>query len=50
MHETVDLLRNTASVAVWMAFNEGRGQFGGEVARCELAGLDPTRSVNHASG
>lgn len=47
---TVELLRNTACVAVWTPFNEGWGQFeANEVAR-EVAQLDPTRQVNHVSG
>lgn len=47
---TVGHLRNVASLAVWVAFNEGWGQFdAADIAR-ELASLDPTRSVDHASG
>jgi hypothetical protein len=35
---------------VWVPFNEGWGQFdAADVAR-ELAALDPTRSIDHASG
>ena len=50
LRESVELLRNTASVAVWTAFNEGWGQFRANAAAREIAGLDPTRSVNHVSG
>ena len=50
LHETVGLLRNTACVAVWTAFNEGWGQFGANAAAREIARLDPTRTVNHVSG
>ncbi|NBE80088.1 glycoside hydrolase family 2 protein [Micromonospora rubida] len=48
--ETVEHLRNVVSIAVWVPFNEGWGQFdAAEVAR-EVAALDPTRTVDHASG
>ena len=47
---TVGLLYNAVSVAVWVPFNEGWGQFD----TCRIAGavkaLDPTRLVDHASG
>ena len=50
VRETVALLRNVASIAVWTAYNEGWGQFdAGPVAR-ELADLDPSRQVNQVSG
>ena len=50
MRETVEHLRNVVSLAVWVPFNEGWGQFdAAEVAR-EVAALDPTRTVDHASG
>ncbi|MEO7352357.1 MAG: sugar-binding domain-containing protein [Marmoricola sp.] len=50
VRETVELLRNVVSLAVWTPFNEGWGQFdASEVAR-EVADLDPTRQVNHVSG
>nr|WP_237688435.1 sugar-binding domain-containing protein [Arthrobacter jiangjiafuii] len=47
---TVDLLRNAASIAVWVPFNEGWGQFDANAAADLLRGLDPTRSIDHASG
>lgn len=48
--ETVEHLRNVVSIAVWVPFNEGWGQFdAADVAR-EVAALDPTRTVDHASG
>jgi hypothetical protein len=50
VRETVELLRNVVSLAVWTPFNEGWGQFdAGAVAR-DVAALDPTRQVNHVSG
>ena len=50
LRATVELLRGVTSLAVWVPFNEGWGQFdAADVAR-ELAELDPTRSVDHASG
>ncbi|MEU9507253.1 sugar-binding domain-containing protein [Micromonospora sp. NPDC048170] len=50
VRETVEHLRNVVSIAVWVPFNEGWGQFdAAEVAR-EVAALDPTRTVDHASG
>jgi beta-galactosidase/beta-glucuronidase len=50
LRETVELLQNVASIAVWTPFNEGWGQFGANAASREVAQLDPTRSVNHVSG
>ena len=50
LRETVELLRNVASIAVWTPFNEGWGQFGANAAAREITRLDPTRSVNHVSG
>ncbi|MDK1360272.1 glycoside hydrolase family 2 [Arthrobacter sp. zg-Y1219] len=47
---TVDLLRNCTSIAVWVPFNEGWGQFDANAATQLLRGLDPTRSIDHASG
>lgn len=47
---SVELLRNVVSLAVWTPFNEGWGQFDANALARELAVLDPTRQVNHASG
>ncbi len=47
---TVEHLRNVTSLAVWVPFNEGWGQFDAADVAAELAALDPTRSVDHASG
>ncbi len=48
--ETVVLLRNVVSLAVWTPFNEGWGQFDANAVAREVAALDPTRQVNHVSG
>ena len=50
MRRTVDLLRNVVSIAVWVPFNEGWGQFDALDIADELRRLDPTRSIDHASG
>ncbi|MFG1945790.1 glycoside hydrolase family 2 protein [Nonomuraea sp. NPDC048826] len=50
LRETVELLRNVVSIAVWVPFNEGWGQFDAARVAAEVAALDPTRTVDHASG
>ena len=50
LHDTVDLLYNTPSLAVWVPFNEGWGQFDSLLATQTLWDEDPTRLVDHASG
>ncbi|MDE7261367.1 MAG: MFS transporter [Oscillospiraceae bacterium] len=47
---TVDHLYNVPSLAVWVPFNEGWGQFDSLRATQLLWDLDPTRLVDHASG
>ena len=47
---TVLLLRSVPSVAVWVPFNEGWGQFDSIAATERIRALDPTRLVDHASG
>ena len=47
---TIELLRNVVSLAVWTPFNEAWGQFDANAVAREVAGLDPTRQVNHVSG
>ncbi|MCX7521813.1 glycoside hydrolase family 2 [Microbacterium sp. STN6] len=47
---TVELLRNTPSVVVWVPFNEGWGQFDALDATRRIRSLDPDRLVDHASG
>ena len=50
LRRTVTLLRNVVSLTVWVPFNEGWGQFDAAATARELADLDPTRLVDHASG
>ncbi|MCC3283865.1 glycoside hydrolase family 2 protein [Arthrobacter caoxuetaonis] len=50
MRETVDLLRSVPSIALWVPFNEGWGQFDAAAVAAELRALDPTRCIDHASG
>lgn len=50
LDRTVSLLRSVPSVAVWVAFNEGWGQFDAVAAAERIRRLDPTRPVDHASG
>jgi hypothetical protein len=46
----VELLRSSPSVAAWVPFNEGWGQFDAARIARGLSVLDPTRIVDHASG
>ncbi len=50
LHDTVELLYNVPSLAVWVPFNEGWGQFDSLLATQLLWEQDPTRLVDHASG
>lgn len=50
LRETVSLLYSVPSLAVWVPFNEGWGQFDSLAATQLLWDLDPTRLVDHASG
>jgi beta-galactosidase/beta-glucuronidase len=50
VRETVDLLRNVVSIAVWTPYNEGWGQFDASSVAREVGRLDPSRVVNHVSG
>ncbi|GAA2733448.1 glycoside hydrolase family 2 protein [Actinocorallia aurantiaca] len=50
LRATVEHLRNVVGLAVWVPFNEGWGQFDAVRIAAELAELDPTRTVDHASG
>lgn len=47
---TIEHLRNVVSIAVWVPFNEGWGQFDTADVAKEVAALDPTRTIDHASG
>lgn len=48
--ETVRLLYNSTSIALWTVFNEGWGQFDAAAAAERVRRLDPTRHIDHASG
>lgn len=50
MKETIQLLKNHPSIAVWVIFNEGWGQFQAEKMTEIVRGLDPTRLIDQASG
>lgn len=46
----IDTLFNTVSIAVWVPFNEGWGQFDSCKAYEFYKQKDPTRTIDHASG
>ena len=48
--ETIDLLYSVPSLAVWVPFNEGWGQFDAARIAERVREKDPTRPVDHASG
>jgi Glycosyl hydrolases family 2, sugar binding domain/Glycosyl hydrolases family 2, TIM barrel domain/Glycosyl hydrolases family 2 len=50
MRDTVEHLRNSPSIAAWVPFNEGWGQFDANSVAREVARLDPSRPIDHASG
>ena len=50
LEQTVSLLRNVVSLAVWVPFNEGWGQFHADDAVDRLRVLDPSRPIDQASG
>ncbi|MGE5496065.1 MAG: glycoside hydrolase family 2 protein [Burkholderiales bacterium] len=50
MARTIKLLQNVVSIAVWVPFNEGWGQFDALRISRTLKNMDPTRLVDHASG
>lgn len=50
MRGTVDHLRSVVSLALWVPFNEGWGQFDAAAVAAEVRALDPTRPIDHASG
>lgn len=47
---TVDYLYNVPSLAVWVPFNEGWGQFDAARIAKSVKEKDPTRPIDHASG
>jgi hypothetical protein len=46
----VNQLYNVTSLAVWVPFNEGWGQFDSGKAYAKIRSLDPSRIIDHASG
>ncbi len=48
--ETVNLLKNVVSIAMWVPFNEGWGQFDSDRISEEIAAMDPTRTIDRTSG
>ena len=50
LEDTVRLLYNTPSLALWTLFHEGWGQFDALRLTEQLCTLDPTRPIDHASG
>lgn len=46
----IEHLRSVPSIAVWVPFNEGWGQFNSAAVAREVKELDPTRVIDHASG
>ena len=48
--ELVDRLINVTSLAMWVPFNEGWGQFDAEKASDYILSRDDTRTIDHASG
>lgn len=50
LDEMIDTLYNCPCIALWTPFNEGWGQFDAAGVRDHITALDPTRTVDHASG
>ena len=48
--DTIDHLYNVPSIAVWVPFNEGWGQFDAARIAKMVAKKDPSRPLDHASG
>lgn len=48
--QTVELLYNTVSLALWVPFNEGWGQFDSKEVYNFVKSLDNSRTIDHASG
>ena len=48
--QMIDLLYNCVSLALWVPFNEGWGQFDALKACAFFREKDPTRPIDHASG
>lgn len=50
LDEMLDTLYNTVSIALWVPFNEGWGQFDAARAVERILAKDTTRTIDHASG
>jgi beta-galactosidase/beta-glucuronidase len=50
LREMVEHLRSVPSLALWVPFNEGWGQFDAARIAAVVKELDPSRPVDHASG
>lgn len=50
LDELLDVLYNSVSVAMWVPFNEGWGQFDAREAVRRILAKDTTRTIDHASG
>jgi len=50
LDEMLESLVNVVSIAVWVPFNEGWGQFDANRAAERVRQFDPTRIIDHASG
>lgn len=50
LQETIAHLYNCPCIAMWVPFNEGWGQFDAAKAAATIRALDPSRTVDHASG
>jgi hypothetical protein len=50
LDELIHHLYNTVSIAMWVPFNEGWGQFDAAEAVKRIKKLDTTRTIDHASG
>ncbi len=50
LDELIDALYNSVSVAMWVPFNEGWGQFDAKEAVRRILAKDTTRTIDHASG
>lgn len=48
--KTVNLLKNSVSLAMWVPFNEGWGQFDSNEITNMIRHLDPTRTIDSTSG
>ncbi len=50
LDEMINHLYNSVSIAMWVPFNEGWGQFDAKEAVKRIQKLDTTRTIDHASG